>query len=64
MNTAKPTTIEDWRSLPWLLSPKQVRAITGLTKRELAKANLKKHNATHGGKYRLLDVAGLCGVRL
>jgi hypothetical protein len=64
MNTTKPRTADDWRDLPWLLSPKQVCHITGLTKRELAKSGLQKHNATHGGKYRMVQVAALCGVRL
>ncbi len=60
----KPKTLAEWRELPWLLTPKQVRGITGLNKKQLANSGLQKHNATKGGKYRLLDVAGMCGVRL
>lgn len=60
------TLLDEWKRLPWLLTRKQVKAITGLSDEELSKAvaakMLNRHAIGTKGRYFKQEVMRLCRV--
>lgn len=58
---------DEWKRLPWLLTRKQVRQITGLTDEEIDKARsaglLNRHVAGgRKGRYFKMEVMRICRI--
>jgi hypothetical protein len=53
-----------WRDLPWLLTRKQVRAITGLSDEEIARlrreGKLHRHATGRRGRYFKQEIQTIC----
>ena len=60
------TFLDEWKRLPWLMTRKQVKAITGLSDKELTKAVkasvLNRHAIGPKGRYFKHEVMRMCKV--
>jgi hypothetical protein len=60
--------LEEWKRLPWLLTRKQVKAITGLSDEEVDKAVraeiLHRHAIGAKGRYFKQEVMRMCRIEV